>query len=187
MRLAVLFLMVLFLSAPAFAQDEKREYPVPECDPRLSGDWLCKHAKAKGERLVPINLSLETNSNGVTRLTRGVGGKLFCHNGHCVDEHDSWENYVADGRRHATWDGISYASSCNHRTKTKGHKVFRIAYRLDAGKVGIREYFIMSDGRMAIARFFGTMDGWDVKNSDRPRETSDYSICIRDYRFRDQK
>ena len=170
MRLAVLFLMILFLSAPAFAQDSKIAGAVNECNPVLNGDWYCR--RARSGKYWHLNLSLQTDGNGVPRLVQ--------KNGACRGCYRNIRTYIADGRRHADEVGVSYAASCNHRTKTKGHKIFRIAYRLDAGKVGMEEYWIRSNGSMVIADFGGTMDGWDVRNSDRPATQPNwYSLCVK--------
>ena len=143
---------------------------VSECSPVLNGDWICQSAQSG--RRSHMNLSLKTDGGGVARLVKRYGGA-------CRGCHYYKTIYVADGRRHVDEEGLSYAASCNHRTKTKGYKIFRIAYRLPPGKVRIQEYVIMDDGRMVYGGFFGTMDGWDVKNSDRPPEPDGYSICAK--------
>ncbi len=170
MRLIVFFLMVLFLSTPALAQDQKRGYPVNECNPVLNGDWLCRNAQSG--RHSHKTLSLKIDGNGVERLVFESGGS-------CRGCHTGSDSYLADGRRHVNEVGMKYAASCNHRTKTKGHKIFRIAARGNEGSLIIMEYWIMSDGRMVTARFRGTMDGWDVKNSDREAQPFNYDICAK--------
>ena len=170
MRLVPFFLMVLFLSTPVLAQDQKRGYPVNECNPVLNGDWFCQNAKTGKRR--HITLSLETDGSGAERLVVG-------NDGASRGSHTSPLNYLADGRRHRDKYDIEYAASCNHRTKTRGHKIFRIAFRNSLGRVKIIEYVIMHDGRMLIGGFWGTMDGWDVKNSSRPPEPDSYSICAK--------
>ena len=171
MRLVLLFLMVLFLSVPAFAQEGKIAGVVNECNPVLNGDWYCRSAQTR--RYSHLNFSLQTDGSGVPRLVKRDGGA-------CRDCHDDMTTYIADGRRHTTWDGIPYAASCNHRTKTEGRKIFRIAQQSDSGTAGIKEYWIRPNGSMVIAGFSGTMDNWDVRNSDRPATQPNwYYLCVK--------
>ncbi len=141
------------------------------CSPVLNGEWICRNAQ-NGE-LSRENLSLETDGSGATRLVKRWGGASR-------GSHDMKATYVADGRRRVNEEGDDYAASCNHRTKTQGNKIFRIAEQFTSGRAGMKEYVIMDDGRMLIGGFGGTMDGWDVKNSDRPPEPDWYYVCAKE-------
>ncbi len=141
-----------------------------KCNPALNGDWMCRNAQTGKHN--HLALSLKIDGGGAELLVVGDDGA-------CRGCHTSPYSFLADGRRHRNESGIEYAASCNHRTKTRGHKIFRIALQLDSGKAVIEEYWIMSDGRIVIARFRGTMDGWDVKNSDREAQPYSYDICAK--------
>ena len=164
MRIVVFFLMVLFLSTPAFAQGEKRGYPVNECNPEMVGDWLCDLKGSGSKELWKISLSV--GADGLTRMTKQRGWS-------CTDCHDSAldEVQIVDGKRHMDEGGTPYAASCNHRTRNKGYKVYRFARRFKS-KIYIHEYIVWGDGRLVFASFENgaRMDGWDVANSSHTRK-----------------
>lgn len=169
-------LAAVALIAGAASAAERTDRPAKEaagaadkCSPVLNGDWFCQNAKTGKRR--HLTLSLETDGSGAERLVVGSDGAS--RGSHTPI------SYLADGRRHRNANGFEYAASCNHRTKTRGYKIFRIAFRHSPGRVRIAEYVIMHDGRMVHAGFWGTMDRWDVKNSSRPPEPDDYSMCAK--------
>ena len=171
MRLVPFFLMVLFLSTPALAQDGKRGYPVNECNPEMVGDRLCKLGTA--QQLWKISLSV--GADGLTRMTKQWGGL-------CTDCHDSdmKEVHIVDGKRHMGNGGMFYSASCNHRTRNKGYKVYRYARRFK-GKIYISEYIVLGDGRLVFASFVNgaRMEGYDVANSSHTRKPDYVTLCRR--------
>ena len=166
-----------FFEGTAFA-GERRDRPAGaanECNPEMTGEWICTE---KGGGRKRMNLSLRTDANGVATLTHRWGG-AFC-GGPC---HHQQETFVADGKRRLHDGGWYYAASCNHRTKTKGYKIFRYAFRnLVNKKVVINEYVVLEDGRLIFGSFHkgNRMDGYDVENSSRPPQPDYWEICSRD-------
>lgn len=157
-------LLSLALAAPAggaFAAG-----PVSECNPAMIGEWVCGETRY-------LKISFAVGEDAVTRVTfvdasaagEGRGRKTHTE--------------IVDGKVHALESGARYASSCNHRIKTR--KIYRRAARDEAtGRVLIGDYIILEDGRMLIGLFGnGKMEGYDVRNSSRPNEPDRIVECIR--------
>ncbi len=144
-----------------------------ECNPEMAGEWICTDQFRDRRRL---NLSLHTDASGAARLIKRWGGALCGWDCHHIQE-----TFVADGKFRRSEQNRPYAASCNHRTKTHGYKIFRMAGRSE-GKILIEDYIVGSDGRLAFGRFVdGTrMDGHDVENSSRPARPDYWEICVRD-------
>lgn len=166
----------LALLAGTASAGERRDRPAGaanECNPEMTGEWICTDQFRERRRL---NLSLQTDASGAVRLVKRWGG-AFCG----WDCHHTQETFVADGKFRHNERNRPYAASCNHRTKTKGYKIFRMAQR-GVGKIYIEEYVVLEDGRLVFGRFVnGTrMDGHDVENSSRPPRPDYWELCVRD-------
>ena len=138
--------------------------PVSECNREMTGEWICGEIRY-------LKISFAVGKDGITRVTFvdgwASGGGRKTH------------TEIVDGKVHTLKNGLRYASSCNHRIKTRN--IYRRAARDDTtGRVLIGDYIVLEDGRMLIGLFGdGKMEGYDVKNSSRPNEPDNIVECIR--------
>lgn len=156
-------LMALLLSL-APAGGAAAAGPVSECNPAMAGEWICGETRY-------LKISFAVGEDAVTRVT--------FMDGWASGGERAAQTEIADGKVHTLENGLRYASSCNHRVKTRN--IYRRAARDEAtGKVLIGDYIVLEDGRMLIGLFGdGKMEGYDVKNSSRPSEPDRIVECIR--------
>lgn len=157
---ALLLLIVLIVPAGGASAAG----PVSECNLAMAGEWICGEIRY-------LKISFAVGEDGITRVTFmdgwASGGERATH------------TEIADGKVHTLKNGLRYASSCNHRIKTR--KIYRRAARDEAaGRVLIGDYIVLEDGRMLIGLFGdGKMEGYDVRNSSRPSEPDRIVECVR--------
>ena len=157
---ALLFSLVFIISAGGASAAE----PVSECNPAMIGEWICGETRY-------LKISFASGEDGITRVT-------FLDGWLSGGERNS-QTEIVDGKVHTLKNGLRYASSCNHRVKSRN--IYRLAARDEAtGRVLIGDYIVPEDGRMLIGLFGnGKMRDYDVKNSSRPSEPEHIVECIR--------
>ena len=140
---------------------------VSGCNPEMVGEWLCGGVRY-------LTISFEVGDDGLTRATF-VGG--WDKSG----EFDRNKNTEIVGGKINIQNGTKTVSSCNHRTKKHGYKIYRKALRDEySGTLIIVDYVVAKSGKMYIGSFKnGKMAGYDVKNSSRPRRTDNITECVR--------
>ncbi len=138
--------------------------PVSECSPEMIGEWICGKIRY-------MKISFHVGEDGITRVN--------FTDGWLSGEGRRTHTDIVDGKAHVLKNGTRYASSCNHKIKTR--KIYRRAARdATTGRVLIGDYIVLEDGRMLIGLFSsGKMEGYDVRNSSRPSEPDSIVECIR--------
>ena len=138
--------------------------PASECNRAMVGEWICGETRY-------LKISFAVGEDGITRVT--------FMDGWLSGGERAAQTEIADGKVHTLKNGLRYASSCNHRIKTRN--IYRRAARDEAaGRVLIGDYIVLEDGRMLIGLFGnGKMEGYDVRNSSRPNEPDNIVECIR--------
>lgn len=138
--------------------------PASECNREMAGEWICGEIRY-------LKISFAVGEDAVTRVTFVDG---WASGGERATQTE-----IADGKVHTLKNGLRYASSCNHRVKSRN--IYRRAARDEAtGRVLIGDYIVLEDGRMLIGLFGnGKMEGYDVENSSRPNEPDNIVECIR--------
>ncbi len=157
---ALLLSIVLIVPAGGASAAE----PVTICNRAMAGEWICGKTRY-------LKISFAVGENAITRVT--------FMDGWASGGERAAQTEIADGKVHTLKNGLRYASSCNHRIKTR--KIYRRAARDEAtGRVLIGDYIVLEDGRMLIGLFGdGKMEGYDVENSSRPNEPDNIVECIR--------
>ena len=138
--------------------------PVSECNPAMIGEWICGRTRY-------VKISFAVDEDGIQRVTFMDG---WVSGGERVTQTE-----IVDGKVHTLKNGLRYASSCNHKIRTRN--IYRRAARNEAtGRVLIGDYIILDDGRMLIGLFGnGKMEGYDVRNSSRPNEPDNIVECVK--------